>query len=90
MQFNNPIRTRQYNEIKTKTKEISFSTLTQEVLQANYLVHSMNKDIQKCDPCLSGWKREQETGTLIPLWYECNQLSQSISKHRRPGAHKRT
>ena len=52
MQFNNPIRTRQYNEIKTKTKEISFSTLTQEVLQANYLVHSMNKDIQKCDPCL--------------------------------------
>ena len=27
----------------------------------------MNKDIQKCDPCLPGWKWEQETGTLIPL-----------------------
>ena len=49
----------------------------------------MNKDIQKCDPCLSGWKREEETGTLFPLWYECNQLPQSTSKHRRPSAHKR-
>ena len=49
----------------------------------------MNKDIQKCGPCLSGWKREEETGILIPLWYEINQLPQSISKRRRPSAHKR-
>ena len=49
----------------------------------------MNKDIQECDPCLSTWKREKETGTLIPLWYDCNQLLQSMSKCRRPSAHKR-
>ena len=49
----------------------------------------MNKDIQKCDPCLSGWKREEEAGTLIPLWYNCNQLPQSISKRRTPRARKR-
>ena len=49
----------------------------------------MNKDIQKCGPCLSGWKREEETGILIPLWYEINQLPQSISKRRRSSAHKR-
>ena len=48
-----------------------------------------DSSIQKCDPCLSGWKREEETGTLIPLWYDCNQLSQSMSKRRRPSAHKR-
>ena len=48
-----------------------------------------DSSIQKCDPCLSGWKREEETGTLIPLWYDCNELSQSMSKRRRPSAHKR-
>ena len=36
----------------------------------------MNKDIKKSDPRLSGWKREEETGTFIPLWHDCNQLSQ--------------
>ena len=49
----------------------------------------MNKDIQKCEPCLSGWNSKEETGTLIPLWYECNQLPQSLSKRCRPNAHKR-
>ena len=48
----------------------------------------MNKDIQKCDPCLSDWKGEEETGTLIPLWYDFNHLSQSMSKRHRPSAHK--
>ena len=64
MQFNN--QNERDNTMKLKRKQSKFN-LTQEVLQANYLMHSMNKDIQKCDPCLSGWKREQETGTLIPL-----------------------
>ena len=49
----------------------------------------MNKDIQKRDPCLSGWKRKKKTGTLIPLWYDCNKLPQSMSKRLRPSAHKR-
>ena len=49
----------------------------------------MNKGIQKCDPCLSDLKCEQGTGTVIPLWYECNQLPQSISKHRRSSPHKK-
>ena len=29
-------------------------------------------DIQKCDQCLSSWKREEEIATLISLWYDCN------------------
>ena len=49
----------------------------------------MNKDIRKYDSCLSGQKCEEETGTRIPLWYECNQLPQSISKRCWPSAHKR-
>ena len=35
------------------------------------------------------WEREEETETLIPLWYDCNKLPQSMSKRRRPSAHKR-
>ena len=31
----------------------------------------MNKDIEKCDPCLSGLKRKEETETLVPLQYDC-------------------
>ena len=31
----------------------------------------MNKDIEKCDPCLSGLKRKEETETLVPLKYDC-------------------
>ena len=49
----------------------------------------MIKDIQKCDPYLSGWKREEKTGTLTPLWYDCNQWPQSMSKHRRSSSLKR-
>ena len=41
---------------------------------SSLLLGALNKDIQKCDPCLSGWKREEKTGTFIPLWYDCNQL----------------
>ena len=49
----------------------------------------MNKDIQKCDSCLSAWKFEEETGTFILLWYDCNQLLQSLRKRRRTSEHKR-
>ena len=49
----------------------------------------MNKEIQKYEPCLSGWKREGETGNLILLWYDCIQLPQLISKRRSSSAHKR-
>ena len=43
---------------------------------SSLLLGALNKDMQKCDPYLSGWKREEETRTLIPLWYDCNQLPQ--------------
>ena len=49
----------------------------------------MNKDTWKCDSCLSGWKCVEETGTRIPMWYEYNQLPQSISKRCWPSANKR-
>ena len=54
------------------------------------MVYCITKDIRRCDPCLSSWKGKEETGTLIPLRYGSNQLLQSMSKHRRPSAHKRT
>ena len=43
----------------------------------------------KSGPCLFGWKSEVKTGALIPLWYDCNQLPQSISKCPRASAHKK-
>ena len=43
--------------------------------------------MQNRDPCLYGWKREEETGTVIPLWYKCIQLPQYISKRGSPSAH---
>ena len=49
----------------------------------------MTKALQKCDPCLSGGKYNEETETLIPLWYDCNQLLHSICKRCRLRAHKR-
>ena len=71
----------QYNEIKTKTTQVilpdpnsSVQHIKRANIQAYYWVHCMNKDIQKCEPCLSGRKREEETETFIPLWYDCNQL----------------
>ena len=76
-------RMRQYNELKTKATHVILpdpNSLTQHIkwanIQAYYWMHCMNKDIKKSDPRLSGWKREEETGTFIPLWYDCNQLSQ--------------
>ena len=73
------IRMRQYNENKIKTTQVILrdpNSLIQRIERANiqiyYWVHCMNKDIKKCDPCLSGWKRKEETGTLITLWYDCN------------------
>ena len=86
---------RQYNEIKTKTAQIilpDLNSLTQHIKRANqayYWVYCMTKDIHKCDPCLSGWKRGEKTGTLTPLWYDCNQLPQSMSKCHRPSVHKK-
>ena len=69
------IRMRQYNENKMKTTQVILrdpNSLIQHIERANiqiyYWVHCMNKDIKKCDP----WKREEETGTLIPLWYDRN------------------
>ena len=56
---------------------------------SSLLLGALNKDMQKCDPCLSDWKCEEDTGTFIPLWYDCNQLPQQISKCRRPSANKR-
>ena len=50
----------------------------------------MNKVIQKCEPCLSSSKGEEKTGTIIRLWYDCNQLPLSMSKRRRLSAHKGT
>ena len=89
-------RMRQYNEIKTNTAQVILSdlnSLTQHIKRANaqayYWVYCMTKDIQKYDPCLSGWKRGEETGTLTPLWYDRNQLPQSMSKCRRLSAHER-
>ena len=49
----------------------------------------MIKDMEKCDPCLSDWKRELEIGTLIPSWYDCNQLLQTMSNRQKPSVHKR-
>ena len=87
-------RMRQYHEIKTKAPQVILldpNSLTQHTKRANiqayYWVQCMTKDIQKCDPSLS-WKREEETGTLSPLWYGCSQLPQSRNKRRRPSAHK--
>ena len=88
-------RMRQYNEIKTKTTQVilpDLNSLTQRIkranIQASYWVHFMTKDIQKCDPCLSSWKCEEETETLIPLWYGCNQLLHSICKRCRLSVYK--
>ena len=53
-------------------------------------MHCMNKVMQKCEPCLSSSKREEKTGTIIRLWYDCNQLPLSMSKRRRISAHKGT
>ena len=50
---------------------------------------ALNKDIQKCDPCLFDWKREKETATFICLWYDCNQWTQKISKRISPSEYKR-
>ena len=89
-------RMRQYNEIKTNTAQVilpDLNSLTQHIKRANtqayYWVYCITKDIQKYDPCLSGWKRGEETGTLTPLWYDRNQLPQSMSKCCRLSAHKR-
>ena len=49
-------------------------------------MHSMTKDIQKCDPRLSSLKREEEIVTLISQWFDCNWSSQSMTKRRRPSA----
>ena len=69
------------------------NSLTQHIKQANiqtyFWVHCMIKDMQQRNPCLSDWKREEEIGTLIPLWYDCNQFPQRMSKHQRPSPHKR-
>ena len=43
---------------------------------SSLLLGALNKDILKSDPCVSCWKREEETGIFIPLWYDCNQLPQ--------------
>ena len=85
---------REYNETKAKAKQVISpdpNSLTQHIKRANiqayYWVYC--KDMQKCDPCLPGWKSEGETGTLIPLWCDRNQLPQSMNKCRRPSAHKK-
>ena len=86
-------RMRQYNEIKRKATQVILpdpNNLTHHIkrvnIQAYYLVHCMNKDIKKCDQHLSGWKREEETGTFIYLWYDCNQPFQSMSKRSSSSA----
>ena len=43
---------------------------------SSLLLGPLNNDIQKCDSSLSSSKREEKTGTFIPLWYDCNQLPQ--------------
>ena len=67
-------RMRQYNKIKVKITEVILrdpNSLTQDIKRANiqayYWLHCITKNMHKCDPCLSGWKREDETRTLIPL-----------------------
>ena len=43
----------------------------------------------KCDPCLTDWKRQEKIRTLIPSWYDCNQLPQITSKRQMPSPYKR-
>ena len=75
------------NEVKMKTTQVILpdpNSLTKHIKRANiqayHWVQYMNKDMQKCESCLSGWKFEEETGTLIPLWYDYNQLPQLLEK----------
>ena len=74
-------RMKQYNEFKTKTTQVilpDLNSLTQHIKWGNFkkslLLGALNKNIQECYPCVSCWRREEETGTFISLWYDCNQL----------------
>ena len=63
---------RQYDGIQMRVILLDPKSLTQCIKQANvqayYWVHCTSQVIQKYGPCLSGWKREKETGTLLKLF----------------------
>ena len=71
----------QYSNLKQQKQRKSFYLIRTVYLSAlsqysSLLLGALNKDMQKCDQCLSNWKCEEETATFIPLWYDCNRLPQ--------------